>query len=155
MANTSKLSLILFQGSDIVDYNSFNSNFNKIDQLGDEYVIAHGSDGLWWYRKWSSGRMECGIDNNLKGNAECVNSWGGCFIHERPFEFGKYPDSGFSSRPYASVTFNYASSSAAAAAIVQKQQSGFTMSPPFYIIQPTRGTVTGCQFGIYCVGRWS
>lgn len=153
MANTSKLGLTLINGSDIVDYNTFNNNFNIIDKLGDDYVVEHGNRNPWWYRKWASGRMECGVDNNLKGNATCSTNWGGCFLSNE-FSFGAYPVA-FTSRPYASVSFNYASSAMAAAAVVQKQISGGSTSPAFYILQPTTGTVNGCQFGIYCTGYWT
>lgn len=153
MANTSKLGLTLINGSDVVDYNVFNTNFNKLDVLGTDYVVQQGTSDRWWYRKWKSGRAECGIDNKQLGDIRTTEQWGGIWASQT-FSFGAYPIA-FQSRPYASITFNYAAYSGYAAQIIQLTQGGGTTSPGFKVLQPSNVTAGGGQFGIFVTGYWS
>lgn len=56
---TPNLSLNELNGSDYVNVDVFNENFGKIDALGLDYVIEHGSSGVWKYQIWKSGKAEC------------------------------------------------------------------------------------------------
>lgn len=59
---TKNLNLPQFDGSDYISVDPFNDAFSKLDKLGTDYVVESGKVGEWWYRKWKSGRAECGID---------------------------------------------------------------------------------------------
>ena len=59
---TSNMTLEHIDPSDYVSPDVINSNFDKVDKLGVDYVVASGKSGEWWYRKWKSGRLEQGVD---------------------------------------------------------------------------------------------
>lgn len=59
MATTTNLSLQKINGSDFVSPNVFNQNFDRIDQLGVDYVVETGRSGIWRYQRWKSGKCEC------------------------------------------------------------------------------------------------
>lgn len=72
MAKTPNLGINEINGSDYIDYSVFNTVFNTLDALGLDYIVEQGTSGEWWYRKWKSGRAECGIDNKNLGDQEVI-----------------------------------------------------------------------------------
>ena len=72
MAKTPNLGINEINGSDYIDYSVFNTVFNTLDALGLDYIVEKGTSGEWWYRKWKSGRAECGIDNKNLGDQEVI-----------------------------------------------------------------------------------
>lgn len=72
---TKNLNLPQFDGSDYISVDPFNDAFAKLDKLGIDYVVESGKVGEWWYRKWNSGRAECGIDNKEFPRQTMAN-WG-------------------------------------------------------------------------------
>lgn len=110
MANTSNLGLTLIQGSDVVDYQVLNSNFNRIDNLGVDYVTESYQYGRWWVRKWASGRAEFGVDNQkIAGNDSMTfpYTWGAGLYRSNDFNFGQMPFEPYS-KPYFSIVLSYA-----------------------------------------------
>lgn len=59
MAITNNLSLQKINGSDYVNPEVFNQNFDKLDALGIDYVVQSGRSGIWRYQRWKSGKCEC------------------------------------------------------------------------------------------------
>ncbi len=69
----------------------------KGDPYGDDYVLEQGTSGIWYYRKWASGRAECW------GTVECTgvtatNTWGNAYEStteygnvDYPFTFAELP----------------------------------------------------------------
>lgn len=103
---TENLGLPQFDGSDYISVEPFNDAFTKLDKLGIDYVVESGKVGEWWYRKWSSGRAECGIDNKefpasamvAYGNAESG-------LYRTDYQpIGAYPIQ-FKSKPNCIVNF--------------------------------------------------
>jgi hypothetical protein len=69
---TSNLDLELVDLSDYVSPTPFNENFKKIDKLAADYIMESGKSGEYWYRKYKSGRMECGVDAKKFGTTDMV-----------------------------------------------------------------------------------
>ena len=156
---TQKLSLTLFDGSDLVNYNDFNNNFNIIEnKLGNEYVEVLGWTDFWWYRKWSSGRCECGVDNKLVGNTQMTNWVTGIpssgLFHSAEFSFGDYPVK-FERRPFVATSINYTGTNANIATFtIQRGQAGGQTSPPFLFVSTTSGQINNVQASMFVTGWW-
>ena len=153
MATTTNLSITKLNSADYVSVDPINEALDTLDKLGVDYVTASGTSGEWWYRKWKSGRAECGIDNKSFGTVAITTEWGALFCSENNLTFGAYPFS-FSSKPFVTITFNGSKSGD------QSQQSytacaastSTTTSPTFRLIDPYSGTHDDCQCGIYVCG---
>lgn len=159
MASTPNLQLTLLEGASVVDFGQLNSWVNVLDRLGVEYVTDKGSGGkgTWWYRKWSSGRAECGVDAYpldytlpidhddiwppLKTNAA------------RLPVFGNYPIN-FAERPYANICFNNCTSKASMI-IIQSTTSSATQAPEFIVAGASawHPTLVNAEFSIFCTGN--
>ena len=74
MSNTTHMNIQLINSSDFVDPSVINNGFQKLDALGIDYVIESGTSGEWWYRKWKSGRADCGIDSHTFPTSN-MNAW--------------------------------------------------------------------------------
>ena len=155
---TKNLGLYTLQGSDPVDYSVLNKWMENIDRLGVEYVTKYGKNGDWWYRIWSSGRCECGVDNRTKFESLTLN---------RPYipnlyipagrvrPFGDYPVNFLAgTRPYATICFNYCNQDASCI-IIQSSTAGETQTPEFVIANSQAITLTGVQLSIFCTGNAS
>lgn len=158
MDRTTHLQLRLFQGSDVVNYQDFNDNFNQIDRyLGVNYVEEEGNMDRWWYRKWANGRAECGIDNKAMGDSNMVlwNDRVGLYI-SKEYNFGAYLPLTFQRRPYCSITFNYCDEpkTSPACFIIQRPQPKGYQSPTFLIVSTFSSQFKNVQCGIYCTGYW-
>ncbi len=100
MSTTPYMGVQLINSSDFVDPSVINNGFQKLDALGVDYVIASGTSGEWWYRKWKSGRAECGIDVHTFATSK-PQKWGdsGWWLTDYyafpafPFAFAKIPHS--------------------------------------------------------------
>lgn len=154
---TSNLGLDIINASDYVSPTPINNNMEKIDALGVDYVVAKGTSGEWWYRKWKSGRAECGIDAKQFGS---ISSWtmigdGGTYITS-DLSFGSYPFS-FAKRPFATISFEGDQNSANRGSIcVMKHSTSTTLSPSFFIqdFAGTTPTAIRPMCGIYVCGRY-
>lgn len=69
----------------------------------DDYIVEHGTseDGIWIYRKWSSGIIECW--GSVTQNASATSEWGDHYV--TPYVQQTYPVT-FDSRPYEQVTLH-------------------------------------------------
>lgn len=152
---TTNLALETINSSDYVDPEVFNSNYTKIDKLGVDYITEQGTSGEWWYRKWNSGRAECGIDDKEFGDMSHNTSWGSMYTTPSQ-SFPAYPFS-FSSRPFANITFNSdetKSSGTHTSYVAQETSNSTTQPPKFRLVDPNSGTVTKPHFGIYVCGKY-
>ena len=153
--STTNLDLETINTSDYVDISVFNNNFKKLDKLGIDYVVEQGVSGEWWYRKWKSGRLECGIDDKEFPTISHNISWGGGYRTDR-MNFGSYPFA-FSSRPYAKIEFNSNESTTGewASYIVQISTTSTTRSPDFWLVDNASSTVVKPHFGIFVCGKYT
>lgn len=149
---TKNLDLEGLSGGAFVDKDLFNRNWDKIDPLGACYVVASGMQGEWWYRKWSDGRVDCGIDDKAFPD-QVKTPWGNTSMYRTgEMTFGAYPFS-FASRPYSRVEFNDNTASDHASYVSQHATSSTTQSPAFALCDPNGGTVGQPHFGIFVSGK--
>lgn len=149
MAN---LELEYINSSDYVSPDPINRNFEKLDGLGVDYITEQGTSGEWWYRKWNSGRMECGIDDKEFPNVSHTTAWGPMYRSE-PLNFGTFPFA-FISRPWAVVSYNSNSGPLQTAFPIIQANSSVTKAPSFYLIAVSSGTMSKPHFGILAVGKY-
>lgn len=146
------MGLVNIDPSDYVSPDTINENFNKLDVLGLDYIVESGYSGEWWYRKWKSGRAECGIDYKNFGNVAHTTPWKSLFISAQ-LSFGAYPFA-FASRPFTSISFESASNGEHDSYISYVTTDSTTTSPKFVLVDPNSKTANEAHFGIYVCGRY-
>lgn len=121
--------------SDYVSPTPINNNFAKLDALGLDYVVESGKSGEWWYRKWKSGRAECGVDWKDFGNQKLHMDVNLGNAYETPdLSFGAYPFS-FAKRPFAHVQWEGdANVTWRGAYAVTRHTNSTTQSPSFFVV---------------------
>lgn len=156
MASTTNLGLDTINSSDYISPDVINKNFTKVDAVGKDYIVEQGTSGEWWYRKWKSGRAECGIDYKDFGNQN-LHTGGGWSINWNTTDsmtFGAYPFA-FSKRPYTSIRFLYDSvlGSGRISFVMEGSTTSTTVSPSFYLVDASSGS---CHpfFGIFVTGYY-
>lgn len=155
MAGTSNLGLSIINSSDYVSPDPINENMNKIDKLGLEYVVESGTSGEWWYRKWSSGRAECGIDYKDFGEKSMVQwTTDKSFYATEQLTFGAYPLS-FAANPLRIISFieDKLLKTRIGFVICESASSPTTLSGNFRIADTYNSTLHPCC-GIYVCGRY-
>ncbi len=150
---TTNLGMEIVPTSDFVSPEPFNRNFKKIDALGVDYVVAKGTSGEWWYRKWKSGRAECGVDNKQFGVSTLTKQDYGLAI-SATMSFGAYPFS-FKSRPFTIISFQGdAKNSNRGSFIAQEHSTSTSRSPNFFVCDWSANQIQP-MCGIYVCGRIS
>lgn len=150
---TNYMGLSSIDSSDYVSPKAINDNFQLLDKLGLDYVVESGKSGEWWYRKWNSGRAECGIDDKNFGNVAHTTGWAtGTFV-SADLNFGAYPFS-FAARPFVTISFNSVTGNLHRSYISYVGTTSTTTSPKFTLVDPNSGTAENAHFGIYVVGRY-
>lgn len=149
---TTNLGMEIVPTSDFVSPEPFNRNFTILDTLGVDYIVEKGTSGEWWYRKWKSGRAECGIDDKAFASQDHKDSWGSMYSTKN-MSFGAYPFS-FSSRPFVTISFNSDSSGSHRSYISITSNNSTTQSPQFSLVDPNSGTISNPHFGIYVCGKY-
>lgn len=149
---TANLGLTLINGSDLVSPEPINTAFKTLDALGLDYIVASGKSGEWWYRKWKSGRAECGIDAKNFGDLQHNIAWNSMYRCATK-TFGAYPFS-FAAVPCAKVAFLGTSTGSQISYVCQGNNNSTTQSPSFFIVDCVADTAKGCTFGITVNGRY-
>ena len=156
MAETTNLKITKIEASDYVSPDPINTAFDILDALGLDYVVEQNSNSNgWWYRKWKSGRAECGIDS--KGFATVsLSAWGSLYISQS-YNFGAYPLT-FKALPTVTINFLQSTSNVAGGMVHIRSRSdssvGLTKSPNFSVVDASNANYGVPTFGIYVVGRW-
>lgn len=152
------MGLTTINSSDFVSPDPINANFQKLDVLGLDYVTEMGNSGEWWYRKWKSGRAECGIDSKQFDTIalhEGISHDG--FFFSEALNLGAYPFS-FSSRPFAQVAFegdmNTGSTDTTFPLVGMNHSTSLTASPSFYLMDFMPKTNMKPMFGIFVCGDY-
>lgn len=146
MATTTNIMLLEhIDPSDYVTPTVINANFDKLDKLGVEYIIEAGKSGEWWYRKWKSGRLECGIDAKQFPRSN-VHVWGGAgseLYATEQYSFGAYPFA-FASRPHVQISFQHDSgrNGRGSVSILFNNDSATTRSPNFEVVDSWNAPIT-------------
>lgn len=150
---TKNLGLEIINASDYVSPTPINNNMEKVDKLGIDYVVEQGTSGEWWYRKWNSGRAECGIDTKQFGQQTLRAAPEGNMYITDYLNFGAYPFS-FAAQPFTVISFEGDELNASRGSFVAtKHSTSTTLSPSFFMVDWASGT-TKPMCGIYVCGRY-
>lgn len=148
MAKTSNLGLNEINGSDFIDYSVFNTAFKTIDALGLDYIVEQGTSGEWWYRKWKSGRAECGIDDKNIGDQEII-AWNWLWMSHF-VSVSNWPIS-FSGRPGFHVGLNYTQGNRGDVWVTSEwTDSGLKLA----LMASSNETVRQAHISVYMHGKW-
>ena len=154
---TTNLGLKLTTGSDLVDpVADFSDNFVKIDKLGADYVIEQGKSGEWWYRKWNSGRCECGIDSHTFASMTSYQ-WGainGAYL-AGSWQFPAYPFT-FTQPPFVTILYRYEENGYGGLVHIHpaSSESDLKTKPPRFSVFDANGPhkYTNPRFGLFATG---
>lgn len=149
---TNNLGLESVDLSDYVSPTPFNANFEKLDALGLDYVTASGKSGEWWYRKWKSGRMECGVDDKNFGDISITQPWGGMYV-SGSMDFGAYPFA-FAFRPFTAIVFQSTTGGKHYGYVSYVSSTSTSTTPKFVLVEVHTGTEKSAHFGLYACGRY-
>lgn len=157
MTNTTNMNIELINSSDYVDPSAINNGFEKLDVLGVDYVTESGTSGEWWYRKWKSGRAECGIDSHTFADS-AMTEWGSGWYLTDIYSFPAFPFT-FSTVPHSTIMFLYEENGSYGGLIhIRAALSGgtyLTMPPRFSIAHPTATTkYVKPKCSIFTTGRY-
>ena len=154
------MGLTTINSSDFVSPDPINNNFQKLDKLGLDYVTEQGTSGEWWYRKWKSGRAECGIDSKqfdtLQLHEGQIDQNHQNFYFSDMLNIGSYPFS-FASRPYAQVTFEgdkNNTNNVTAPLLSMAHSESLTAAPPFWLMDFWAKSNLKPMFGIFVCGSY-
>ena len=150
MANTTHLQLQKINSSDFVSPDPINANMDKLDALGVDYIIQQGTSGEWWYRKWKSGRAECGVDNKNFG-AATLQAWGNIYSSYNGFSFGAFPFA-FKRAPFVSIASSSTNNSAFYGIAVMGSTSPTTLSPRFDLWRADKVDINKAIVSIFATG---
>lgn len=155
MAVTDNLKLELISPSDFVSPEPINNMIKALDKLGLDWIVEEGTSGEWWYRKWNSGKAECGIYDHNFGKVDHKTQWGAMFGTDSQQTFGAYPFA-FSKKPFVNISFNGDGSGTSShqSYIAAAHSQSTTTAPPFRTIDPYSGTYNELHCGIFVFGSY-
>lgn len=153
MAKTTNLGMTVINSSDYISPDPINDNFEIVDQLGVDYVTSSGTSGNWWFRKWNSGRAECGIDYLSFGTVSITSEYAeNMFKNATDLKFGAYPFT-FSSVPFV-VIYPHYFTHGSSVIVKPNSSSSVSQSPTFTVI--CEDSCSGTLYcGIYVCGKVS
>lgn len=151
---SNNLGLSYINGSDYVSPTPINNNFRKLDELGLDYIVLSGYSGEWWFRKWKSGRAECGIDHKEFGTQKMENLGVNNVMYRTQYNtFGAYPFA-FATRPYVSLAFEGDLTDSTRGSFAVAQHSTSTTTSPYFFIVDWDKKDMSPVVGIYVTGRY-
>lgn len=123
-----------------------NELLSTVDEVAD-YIIAEGTSGMWYWRKWASGVAECWCKKSISVSGVST-AWGSWYYHEK-VEIGSFPFA-FMEMPSV-VVFN---ESGTEGVIMNGGDCSATSAPSVYIARPGTFGVTSYIVGVIAKGRW-
>ena len=154
---TEHLELIKPDITDNASPQPFNQNMDKhdteINALKTDYVVGHGTQGVWTYRRWASGIAECWIEAYKPPTIQFNESWGRVLWSATIASPGNYPFT-FKSSPLVIPT--WASASKYSCPIWARPLGGgsLTRCPNFQAIDQGKGSQANTVLGVYVKGTW-
>ena len=130
---------VSIQGERIADF---------VVEVGQETM---GTNGVWYWAKWNSGKAECYGCRNY-GNMGVTTTWGGLYRSEVFTQ--SYPSGLFKSAPEStSITLRQGSYGGW---IVTHEQSAPSAdsSGSFIVVRPASANISQAYISFYSVGRW-
>ena len=154
MATTTNLGITKLNSADYVSVDPINEALDTLDKLGVDYVTASGTSGEWWYRKWKSGRAECGIDSHNFGTVNVDQAWGAMFVSANQ-TFGAYPFS-FAAKPHVNIQFqgSDAGETGQQSYVAAASSTSTSTSPYFRLVDPYSNQHNNVLCSIKVEGRY-
>ena len=118
-----------------------------IDAVNRAYVVTGGSDGIWTYRQWSDGTVECWGTVSADATAVSVADGGVYCTGKTDFAAQTYPVE-FGSVPVCTATLN-----AAGAWLRVTEPGTAAQTPGFQMVRSTVGNAGTAAMQMYAVGR--
>lgn len=156
---STNMGLATINSSDFVSPDPINDNFEKLDVLGLDYVVEQGTSGEWWYRKWKSGRAECGIDAKQYDTMDLHEGLGNHseFYFSNSLNLGAYPFA-FSSRPFCQITYEgdsaHGETNVTFPMLGLHHSTSTTQSPDFWLMDFMPKVGMKPLFGAYVCGDY-
>lgn len=137
----------------VFDWSENDFNFNVPIAINNEqmtdYVVEQGTEGIWSYRKWSSGVAELwGAYGFNNVGIPCIDAWGSWYsskeltLPDFPFEFTGIPAAQYTWRNEAGY-----------AGFIQYAAPTKTSAGKTYIARPTAVTIYG-YISMHLIGKW-
>lgn len=129
----------------------WNARFNKDVYIGENivanHVISEGIDGIWKYRKWKNGEVECwGVSTHE--NVPINIAWGTLF-ESQPYVF-ELPTNLFIDTPQFDITLV-----ATRGVLLEVYSEGTkTATPHLCAVRPNEETADTLNISIVAYGRW-
>ena len=125
-----------------------NYGIELLNGIVSDFVIEQGRSGIWYYRKWYSGRAECWCKRNI--NVDISAAWGSALFHGVASAIS-YPFT-FAEAPICQTTCEYGSD-VAALLITSYGSSTNVATPALMLCRPDAKTVN-CNILYHVHGRW-
>lgn len=116
-----------------------------------DYVVEHGTSGIWTYRKWNSGIAEC-WGNIAVSNVACTISVGGWYRTE-VISPGSYPIQ-FTSTPTVQANFSANNSGTGGFTWDLGATEPLTTANIFYIMRMSSVSAMNGIIHYYALGKW-
>lgn len=162
MTATKNLGIEKINESDYIIPDPINNAFDKLDESLADGVIEFGTKGDWWYRKWRSGRLECGVGAHNFGTYATSINWGsaqGIYVGSA-LTFGAFPVA-FIEIPFYTVSLVKSDYPGMAGWIGMGGGTNSSMAPLskinsgyFYYANPNKTTFNNMYCSCYAIGRW-
>ena len=114
----------------------------------EDYIIATGSSGNWYYRKWNSGTLECW---GRKQYTLDVNNTAGQLKYKALDSIGSYPIAFIS---YPTVTITGTVTNGNGWVVGNNTNYSQTSCGGLYVYAPFELTSAGVTANVYAIGRW-
>lgn len=118
--------------------------------VGVDYVIEQSASGIWTYRKWLSGIVECWGTQSYS-NISVSSAWGS--VYESTGQNLSFPSGLFTAAPdYCSIT--YGGGNEAALSMEIDSDPSASQTQRFYFTRGSSGTIKSAKVQVHAIGRW-
>ena len=135
---------------------SVNKNAKSINEVLSreaDYIVERGTDGMWTYEKWASGKAVCWGKKNY-GDIKISNEWGGADKLYESAEFSQsYPTGLFIGMP---DTLHIDVMSTDGGAMIERGYGRHDESKTcvFCLVRPSSLTLSQVYMSFYAIGKW-
>lgn len=121
---------------------------SKLDTA--DRIVEIGTSGIWTYRKWASGIVECWGAQSYS-NIAVATAWGS--VYESAGQKLSFPSGLFTAAPdYCSIT--YGGGSEATLSIEPFGLPSKTETQTFCLTRAAAATITSAKVQVHAIGRW-
>ena len=135
----------------LADLNTTNKDnlVNAINELSVDYIVEEVTSGIWTYRKWNSGIVECWTTTTIEFTFTSTKVWGS--VYESPLTYYNYPTNLFINDPNVIIQ----KSGGSGGWLEIGTGSSTARTPGIYIVYPVEKTSsTTAYISIYASDKW-